>query len=255
VSSRSALGHTQPPIQWILPGVKRPGCEGDHSPRTSAEVKKTWLYTSTPPYIFKLSTGTVLPFYLTLSVIAAWRLDDRVWCWHNIVNRRFLLRNIFENILNKKRDECAKLFWLLEDNWRIVSVSGICEASSCLELATLAKNIPVYTATFRCGGFGSSHYFNFIMMTCPQSCFIRTTDVSIRPIKKVNLYLWQAVEAHWVVRRRSSHIFFSIGSQMAVTRWPPFTPWKIPGTHFWQRPLEGFGNLKKKNPKIFRLVA
>jgi hypothetical protein len=26
--------------------------EADHSPSTSAEVKKTWIYTSTPPYTF-----------------------------------------------------------------------------------------------------------------------------------------------------------------------------------------------------------
>jgi hypothetical protein len=32
--------------------VKRPGREADHSPTTSAEVKKMWLYTSTPPYAF-----------------------------------------------------------------------------------------------------------------------------------------------------------------------------------------------------------
>jgi hypothetical protein len=29
-------------------GVKRPGREADHSPPTSAEVKKMWVYTSTP---------------------------------------------------------------------------------------------------------------------------------------------------------------------------------------------------------------
>jgi hypothetical protein len=34
------------------PGVKRPGREGDHSPQTSAEVNKMWIYTSTPPYAF-----------------------------------------------------------------------------------------------------------------------------------------------------------------------------------------------------------
>jgi hypothetical protein len=50
-SSRPALGSTQPPIQW-LPGalslgVKRPGRGADHSPPTSAEVKKMWIYTST----------------------------------------------------------------------------------------------------------------------------------------------------------------------------------------------------------------
>jgi hypothetical protein len=35
-----------------FPGVKRPGGEADHSPPTSAEVKKMWVYTSTPPYAF-----------------------------------------------------------------------------------------------------------------------------------------------------------------------------------------------------------
>jgi hypothetical protein len=35
-----------------FPGVKRPGRETDHSPPTSAEVKKMWIYTSTPPYAF-----------------------------------------------------------------------------------------------------------------------------------------------------------------------------------------------------------
>jgi hypothetical protein len=35
---------TQPPIQWVSGavslGVKQPGCEADHSPPSSAEVKK-----------------------------------------------------------------------------------------------------------------------------------------------------------------------------------------------------------------------
>jgi hypothetical protein len=34
------------------PGLKRPGREDDHSPPASAEVKKMWIYTSTPPYAF-----------------------------------------------------------------------------------------------------------------------------------------------------------------------------------------------------------
>jgi hypothetical protein len=45
-----------PPIQRVpgdlSPGLKRRGREADHSPPTSAEVKKTWIYTSTPPYVF-----------------------------------------------------------------------------------------------------------------------------------------------------------------------------------------------------------
>jgi hypothetical protein len=38
-----------------FPGVKRQGREADHSPPTNAEVKKMWIYTSTPPYIFRRS--------------------------------------------------------------------------------------------------------------------------------------------------------------------------------------------------------
>jgi hypothetical protein len=34
--------------QW----VKRPGQEADNSPPTSDELKKTEIYTSTPPYAF-----------------------------------------------------------------------------------------------------------------------------------------------------------------------------------------------------------
>jgi hypothetical protein len=55
-SPRRALGSTQPPLQWapgaLSPGVKRPGLEADHSPPASAEVKKSWISTSTPPYNF-----------------------------------------------------------------------------------------------------------------------------------------------------------------------------------------------------------
>jgi hypothetical protein len=59
-SSRPALWSTHPPIQWVsglFPGIERPGRQADHSPPTSAEVKKMRAYTSTPPY-----TGTSLPF-------------------------------------------------------------------------------------------------------------------------------------------------------------------------------------------------
>jgi hypothetical protein len=54
--SKPALGPTKPPTQWVpglSQGVKRPGHEADHSPPTSAEVKKMWIYTSTPLYAFK----------------------------------------------------------------------------------------------------------------------------------------------------------------------------------------------------------
>jgi hypothetical protein len=55
-SSPRRLGPAQPLIQRVpgalSPRVKRPEHEADHSPPTSAEVKKTWIYTSTPPYVF-----------------------------------------------------------------------------------------------------------------------------------------------------------------------------------------------------------
>jgi hypothetical protein len=43
-ASRTALGPTQPPIQWIPGflslGVKRPGREANHTPPSSAEIKE-----------------------------------------------------------------------------------------------------------------------------------------------------------------------------------------------------------------------
>jgi hypothetical protein len=56
MSSRSALGLTQPLTQWVAaaisPGVKRQGREADHASPTIAEVKKMWIYTFTHPYAF-----------------------------------------------------------------------------------------------------------------------------------------------------------------------------------------------------------
>jgi hypothetical protein len=38
--------------EGFFPVVKRQGREADHSPSTSAEVKKMFIYISTPPYAF-----------------------------------------------------------------------------------------------------------------------------------------------------------------------------------------------------------
>jgi hypothetical protein len=55
MSSRPALGLTQPPIQWVLRAlfaeVKRPGSEADHSPPVAPRLKKR-AYTSILPYVF-----------------------------------------------------------------------------------------------------------------------------------------------------------------------------------------------------------
>jgi hypothetical protein len=57
MSSRRDPGPIQPHIQRVpgalSPVVKRQEREADHAPPTSAEDKKMWIYTSTPPYAFK----------------------------------------------------------------------------------------------------------------------------------------------------------------------------------------------------------
>jgi hypothetical protein len=50
-ASRTALGPTQPPIQWV-PWAKRQGREADHSPPSSAKTKNEWRYTSSLHYVF-----------------------------------------------------------------------------------------------------------------------------------------------------------------------------------------------------------
>jgi hypothetical protein len=56
MSSTPAMESTKLPIQWapgaLSTGVKLPGREANHSPPTSAEVKKMWIYTFTPQYAF-----------------------------------------------------------------------------------------------------------------------------------------------------------------------------------------------------------
>jgi hypothetical protein len=72
--SPDQLGPTQPPIQRLL-GVKQSGCEADHSPPSSAEVKNAWKYTSTLPYVLmawcllKLRDKLTFTFRLSFSKI------------------------------------------------------------------------------------------------------------------------------------------------------------------------------------------
>jgi hypothetical protein len=74
---------TQPPIQpvpeAISPGVKRPGCEADHSPRISAEVKNGELHLHSPICLYgivlnELRAGKISPFYLYILLLSLpWR--------------------------------------------------------------------------------------------------------------------------------------------------------------------------------------
>jgi hypothetical protein len=56
VLQTDSVAHPASYIQWVpgalSSGVKRSGREADHSPPTSAEIKKMWIYTSTTPYVF-----------------------------------------------------------------------------------------------------------------------------------------------------------------------------------------------------------
>jgi hypothetical protein len=69
ISSRPALGLILPPIQRVpgalSPGVKRQGREADHSPPSSAEVKKTWIYTYIHSLIRLHGDNFTLPYGVT----------------------------------------------------------------------------------------------------------------------------------------------------------------------------------------------
>jgi hypothetical protein len=74
------MGSTESPIQWVTGacslGVKRPGREADYSPPASAEVKKIWIYISTPHTpSWRLGTGTTLPYltYLTKLLVSQFK--------------------------------------------------------------------------------------------------------------------------------------------------------------------------------------
>jgi len=89
---RTALGPTQPPIEWVPGdlslGVKRLGHEANHSPPLSAEVKNAWSYTFAPNTSSwrdaYLSTGRTLPLppvsfgsILSLQIYLQWLFSVR----------------------------------------------------------------------------------------------------------------------------------------------------------------------------------
>jgi hypothetical protein len=52
VQTVSGVHPTSYPLMYWVPGVKRQESEADGSPPTGVEVKKKWIYTSTPKYAF-----------------------------------------------------------------------------------------------------------------------------------------------------------------------------------------------------------
>jgi hypothetical protein len=85
--SISALGPTQPPIQWVPGvlslGVNRPGREADHPPPSSAEDECVELYFHSPIRLH--DTGTNLPYLTFMVATRCLRCpyDVFVWCRGN----------------------------------------------------------------------------------------------------------------------------------------------------------------------------
>jgi hypothetical protein len=64
----------------LSPRVNRPGCEGDHSPPSSADVTNAWSYASLPPHIFMAWCLVQIQLYL-FPVVFSWRgVEDRYSC-------------------------------------------------------------------------------------------------------------------------------------------------------------------------------
>jgi hypothetical protein len=81
---RPAFGPTQPPTQRVwgtFSGVKPPGREVDHSPPSSAEVKKEWSYISPPPYAFMTWTRTTILITFTYSIFSR-TTAVKHWKWN-----------------------------------------------------------------------------------------------------------------------------------------------------------------------------
>jgi hypothetical protein len=91
---RTALGPTQPPIQWVPGalslGLKRPGHEADHSPPSSAKVKECMqLYFHSPICLhgMVLKTQGHLYLYLCLHCYCSftWRLSQTLSNFSKII--------------------------------------------------------------------------------------------------------------------------------------------------------------------------
>jgi hypothetical protein len=144
IASRTALGPTQPPIQWV-PGalslvVKRPGREADHSPPSSAEVKE-WLEV----HIHSPSTPSCCGAQLkhrdnfTVSYCQIWRLNrsaavNQQCCWHDVnqIDHPLVQSACFINVcdLFLKHQEVKYFYSLSLQMWGKVSFSSSFRATS-----------------------------------------------------------------------------------------------------------------------------
>jgi hypothetical protein len=90
-ASRTALGPTQPPVQWVPGalslGVKRPRREANHSPPSSAEVK-VWveLHIHSPNMPSRcgayLNTGITLQRTMVCNMTSVFSGTEQCYLWH-----------------------------------------------------------------------------------------------------------------------------------------------------------------------------
>jgi hypothetical protein len=83
----------------LPPGVKRSGREADYSPPSSAEVKKMWIYTSTPTYVKHRDNFTLR---------TECKMENLLWTGASFLNNGFIIRQrqpppIRENILHSNK--------------------------------------------------------------------------------------------------------------------------------------------------------
>jgi hypothetical protein len=99
-SSDSGMQPPHPPIQWA-PGLKRSAREADHSPPASTEIKKTWVYMSTPPIcrhgrgaVKNLTVGSVVARMDRGDTQILLRTTDACRTCENNLHHTFCLRGV-----------------------------------------------------------------------------------------------------------------------------------------------------------------
>jgi hypothetical protein len=96
-----------------FPGGKQPGREADHSPPTSAQVKKTWIYTSTPHMSSRHSAPLVehrdnFTFFFFTTIIDA-EIVQCTFCVESLTEMHHFLKSFTTSTLQNYPPGCFHL--------------------------------------------------------------------------------------------------------------------------------------------------